>query len=179
MTEADKLCLVVIIISIYLLLTGCAAPQYSKPAQGWGKIEGTVKTEWKKTGRDMILLEDVAYHAPDKTIWVAKQGEVINGASIPKAFWSIIGGPYEGEYRWASVFHDVACDNRTRTWREVHYMFYTAMRAAGVPLKKAKIMYAAVYKYGPRWPCVNKVIPPAPTPEDLKQAETINETVAR
>src|SRR5712692_9140850 len=33
-------------------------------------------------------------------------------ASIPRAFWSVIGGPLEGQYRNASVFHDVACDQK-------------------------------------------------------------------
>jgi hypothetical protein len=49
------------------------------------------------------------------------------------------------------VFHDVACDQRTARWQDVHTMFYTGMRCSGVDEEKAKIMYAAVYRFGPRW----------------------------
>lgn len=55
-------------------------------------------------------------------------------------------------YRDASVIHDVACVARTRPWREVHETFYFAMRASGVGEVQAKVMYAAVYHFGPRWP---------------------------
>jgi hypothetical protein len=30
-------------------------------------------------------------------------------------------------------------------------MFYTAMRCSGVDEQKAKVLYAAVYNFGPRW----------------------------
>src|SRR5229473_500744 len=72
-------------------------------------------------------------------------------ASIPRAFWSVIGGPLEGQYRNASVFHDVACDQKSQPWKTVHRMFYNAMRWSGVYEIKAKIMYYAVYNFGPRW----------------------------
>src|SRR5690606_6494125 len=58
---------------------------------------------------------------------------------------------FEGPYRNASVIHDVACDQKQRPWRDVHRAFYTAMLAAQVDPIKAKIMYGAVYQFGPRW----------------------------
>lgn len=66
--------------------------------------------------------------------------------------WSFIGGPFEGKYRNASVIHDVACDLALRRWEDVHEAFFNAMRAGGVEVIKAKIMYGAVYHFGPRWP---------------------------
>ncbi len=33
----------------------------------------------------------------------------------------------------------------------VHRTFYTAMRASSVDVWRAKVMYAAVYHFGPRW----------------------------
>ena len=62
-----------------------------------------------------------------------------------------MGSPYTGEYRNASVVHDVACEKRDRPWEDVHLMFYEACRAGGVAEQKAKLMYAAVYHFGPRW----------------------------
>lgn len=63
----------------------------------------------------------------------------------------MIGGPFEGPYSNASVVHDVACDQRQRPWRDVHLAFYTAMLAAKVDSVNAKVMYGAVYQFGPRW----------------------------
>jgi hypothetical protein len=91
-------------------------------------------------------------------------GAEIDGASIPKVFWSIVGGPYTGLYRNASVIHDYYCDVRTRPWKEVHRMFYDAMLASGVDKMKAKLMYLAVRFGGPRWDdqtIHNNVLPPA------------------
>jgi Protein of unknown function (DUF1353) len=85
------------------------------------------------------------------THWNAPQGALVDGASNPHAFWSVIGGPFEGRYREALVIHDVACEERGRPWKEVHRAFYNAMRCRGVSELQAKIMYYAVYHFGPRW----------------------------
>jgi len=50
------------------------------------------------------------------------------------------------------VIHDVACDQQTRPWESAHEAFYWAMRASRVDAIQAKIMYAVVYHFGPRWP---------------------------
>lgn len=36
-------------------------------------------------------------------------------------------------------------------WEDVHLMFYQACRCGGVGETKAKVMYYAVYNFGPRW----------------------------
>src|SRR6202007_2255330 len=76
---------------------------------------------------------------------------VADGASIPRAFWSLIGGPLEGRYRNASIVHDWYCDRRTRTWQATQRVFYEAMRTSGVSMAKAKTMFLAVQWGGPRW----------------------------
>lgn len=116
----------------------------------YGEFSGPIRTEWLDD-REMIILQAVHYTDPNGRIWQAPRGAVIDGASIPQLFWSIIGGPFDKEYRSASVFHDVACRQRIGKWYEAHRMFYYAMRCSGVRELKAKIMFAAVYHYGPRW----------------------------
>lgn len=115
-------------------------------------FNGTVQTEWDKDGRHMTLLKDFQFVDSNGVVWDAPPGSVIDGASIPKFAWSIIGGPFEGLYRDASVIHDVACDKKDRPWAEVHKAFYNAMVTSKVDTVKAKVMYAAVYYFGPRWP---------------------------
>lgn len=118
----------------------------------WGSFSGNPKTEWLGDGRKMRLLESIVFSdAIQKQDWVAPENWVVDGASIPRLFWSVIGGPLEGPYRNASVFHDVACDQKSEPWRLVHRMFYYAMRCSEVDQTKAKIMYYAVYHFGPRW----------------------------
>jgi hypothetical protein len=122
--------------------------------------------------------------------WDAPKGVTVNGASIPQAFWSIIGGPWDGKYREASVIHDYYCDTRSEPWQDVHRTFYTAMRANGVEEVRAKMMYAAVYRFGPRWnfeytpTCANCLAVPyrvsvfRPVP-DTKELEALKTRVER
>ena len=117
----------------------------------FGQFEGRIDVEFLEDGRLVKLLEDVVYFDPCREKWIASKGAVVDGTSIPQWAWSFIGGPFEGKYRDASVIHDVACDERTRPWPLVHEAFYFAMRARGVSDLKAKVMYAAVYYFGPRW----------------------------
>lgn len=153
-----------------LFLTSCATVQPFSflNKKSFGHFTTPVKTEWL-AGRDMRLLEDVIYIDPDGKEWIAPKGARINGASIPKAFWSILGGPYEGKYRDASVIHDVECVRRIEPWQKVHAMFYAAMRAKGVKEKQAKLMYAAVYKFGPRWNKVRKQIVKEPSLSEVSE----------
>lgn len=158
---------------IMLILSPAAAE-----AQGsrWGHYIGEVKVRFGPGGRKMTLLENFVYVDPRKVAWGAPASSTIDGASIPRAFWTVIGGPFEGKYRDASVIHDVACDQRTKPWKDVHRAFYTAMRCSGVGETKAKIMYYAVYNFGPRWgigPSLNSffVSEKQPTAKDVRDIE--------
>jgi len=104
----------------------------------------------------MALREDFAYIDASEKRWEAPSGSVVNGASIPRPFWSLIGGPFEGKYRNASVIHDVACEQMTESWEDVHQMFHDACRCGGVSPSMAATMYWAVYNFGPRWNFVSE-----------------------
>jgi hypothetical protein len=117
----------------------------------WGRFVGDVVARWNDGGRDMTLVAPFAYVDPRDVAWEAPAGAVVDGASIPQAFWSFIGGPFSGAFREASVVHDVACEVRARPWRDVHRMFYEACRCGGVERLRATLMYYAVFHFGPRW----------------------------
>lgn len=122
-----------------------------------GHFVGEVKCEWlveKGPDRNMILLEDFGYVDPTGKKWPAPKGSEINGASIPRAFWISIGPPYVGNYRRASVVHDVACVLKEKVCPSsqiAHRMFYDAALCGGVSKFKAGLMYWAVRKCGPKW----------------------------
>lgn len=130
------------------LILSASLLAYGQPP---GYFSGTVKAEWLDDGRKMRLLETLVYVDSNGESWAAPAGAEIDGASIPQIAWSLVGGPYEGKYRKASVIHDVACVEKKRPWEAVHEVFYWAMLAASVDPVTAKSMYAAVYWGGPRW----------------------------
>jgi hypothetical protein len=84
-------------------------------------------------------------------MWSVPSGTRVDGASIPSVFWSIIGAPYTGKYREASVIHDYFCETKSRHWKAVHRVFLDGMLARGVDKIQAQLMYLAVYRFGPRW----------------------------
>lgn len=136
---------------VLFLIVLFAAP-FGTIAATYGEFVGDVVTSWDKDGRTMVLQKDFTYIDPQNTRWDAPAGSKIDGASIPKWAWSFIGGPYEGKYRKSSVIHDVACARRIKKWTDVHRAFHTAMLLEGAGATQAKIMFAAVYYFGPRWP---------------------------
>lgn len=119
-----------------------------------GSYSGPVEAKWDSNGRTMTLLDNLSYTDPTGHVWTAPKGSVVDGASIPQFAWSIIGGPFEGKYRDSSVIHDVGCVKKWAPWETVHEVFYWGMLTSGVEEWRAKVMYAAVYHFGPRWPQV-------------------------
>ncbi len=118
----------------------------------WGAYQGLPpQVELLDDGRRARLLSPLSYRGPDQADWPVPAGVLVDGASIPQILWTLIGGPFAGRYRNASIVHDHFCVTRTRPWAETHRMFYTAMRCSGVDPAKARIMYYAVYRFGPRW----------------------------
>jgi hypothetical protein len=99
----------------------------------------------------MTLLSELRYTDPEGILWIAPAGSVVDGASIPRVLWSLMGGPFDGKYRNASVLHDVAYDQKTRPWKLCDRMFYNAMRCSGVAATEAKTMYYALYRHGRHW----------------------------
>lgn len=124
----------------------------AREAQSWGRFSTvTPATRWLADGQRMTLLEDLVYEDSHGYAWKAKTGLVIDGASIPRAFWTLVGSPFNGQYRLASIVHDYYCDNRHATWEATHRMFYQACRCAGESRIHAKVLFYAVWNFGPKW----------------------------
>lgn len=155
-----------------LVLAACAVvPPPDPQAAAFGVFPEPAQTQWLDDGRRMVLLRDFVFVEPDGMRWTAAAAHVpirdddltIDGASIPPVFWSIVGGPYEGRYRNASIVHDAECaPPHKHRWQDVHRMFYRASRAGGTPDDTARIMFAAIWHFGPRWTLDGEREPPAP-----------------
>jgi len=81
-------------------------------------------------------------------------GARTDGASIPRFFWRIVGGPFSGRYIAAALIHDQlykAQGSGLMHRKEVDNIFKRAMLSCGVSQWKAKVMYRAV-RMGGNWP---------------------------
>ena len=114
------------------------------------RFSGDPKTIWlSEAGPDrrMSLLEPFWFDDRGGRRWDAAAGTTIDGASIPRALWSLVGSPYTGDYRRASIIHDVACVEATGdpvARRAADKMFYVACRAGGCSIWDATILYIGV-----------------------------------
>jgi hypothetical protein len=137
----------------------------------FGRFSGNPKAEWLSNpqgeDRDMRLLDDFWYEDPQGQRWLAPEGAVVNGASIPRVFWTLVGSPFTGKYRRASIVHDVACGAHEQPHRAVHRMFYFACRADGLDELTAKTMYVAVREFGPKWRTQAEIEAGVPAPAAL------------
>lgn len=142
---------VLVAIILHILTLNCSL------ANAQNSFTGRVAVEWlsgQNPERDMKLLEPFTFTDPAGKRWHVPAGTVVNGASIPRGFWTLVGSPFTGNYRRASVVHDYYCDTKNEPWAAVHRMFYHAMLAGGVSELEAKVLYGAVYAGGPRWEIV-------------------------
>lgn len=116
--------------------------------KNYGRFSGNPKTEWLTDAaapdRDMKLAKDFWYEDPNGKRWSAPAGSIINGASIPKPLWSVVGSPYTDDYRCASLVHDVACNDPTGDRAEADRMFYFACLAGGCSESQARLLYLGV-----------------------------------
>src|SRR4051812_41109463 len=165
---------------IYFLIAAASIAGYAKAAsptpaptaspetlEPWGHFVGRVSTMRPKPGDaeyssefpawQEILLGDFKYIDRKHVDWTAQKGDHIDGASIPKLFWSwLVGTPEIGPYFDASVIHDSYCyrkqhdlPGKEREWSAILLMFYEGMKCRGTGEFEAQTKYWAVLKGGP------------------------------
>jgi hypothetical protein len=117
-----------------------------------GRYTGKLILEPTNSSQQMRTVLEFGFLDTDGKHWLVPRGTSVDGASIPKALWSLLANLWEGKYRDAIVMHDHHCAVRDMDWRSVHRMFYRALLVSGVPVSGAKLVYAGVYFAGPRWP---------------------------
>jgi len=154
--------------AVSILLSSCANPPEAsrktasapkpppEPPKRRDFSEGGVQAEFLPDGRSMSLLRDFSFTDSDGYVWTARVKDQFNGASIPRVFWGVTGGPFDGQFRDAAVIHDSACEHPLRhlprTHKQAHRAFYEGMIKRKVPEPTAQLMYAAVYASGHcRW----------------------------
>ena len=125
-----------------------------------GSFSGDPQTLWLTEDtipdRKMQMLADFSFTDPAGAVWLTPKKYIVDGASIPRALWTLVGSPYTGDYRRASIVHDKACDDasgNTTARRKADRMFYHACRAGGCSIQEATLLYIGVIMGGV-WPLV-------------------------
>lgn len=126
------------------------APAPTAMANEFGAFSGEFVGRFIREGV-AVVEEPLTFTAASGETWTALKGTEVDGASIPRPLWSIVGSPFTGGYLRAAIIHDHYCVTKERDWRATHYVFYLACRADGLSAAFAKLLYIAVMKFGPRW----------------------------
>jgi hypothetical protein len=101
---------------------------------------------------EMQLMEDFSYIDCALQKHTVKAGTVVNGASIPRPAWSVLGyTPWDGPVQKPSIIHDDLCARALFTSDQAHLVFHEALIHSGLSPKTAALMYAAVLNFGPQW----------------------------
>lgn len=76
------------------------------------------------------------------------EGFVTDGASIPRAFYTLIGCPYNGQYIGSAIIHDALYNSRLLPKVDADRMFLEMLKDNGVGAVKRNLMYWAVKFFG-------------------------------
>ena len=110
------------------------------------EFSGEPDARWlteSEADRNMCLLADFWFRDRSGKKWCVPEGYEVDGASIPQALWTLVGSPYTGDYRRASIVHDKACDDAQgdATARlKADRMFYEACREGGCSVAEATML---------------------------------------
>ena len=95
------------------------------------------------SSKEYMLKSSLTYENEEFKVTI-KKGLITDGASIPKAFWSIIGCPLSGKYVGSALIHDGLYGSHLLSKEESDRLFLDMMKHNGVGAIKRNLMYWAV-----------------------------------
>ncbi|MFW6171214.1 MAG: DUF1353 domain-containing protein [Planctomycetota bacterium] len=153
------------LVCMMVSIIGCQPDPEPEPPSGsarahFAPTEITLK-EVAETGLKELLDHRLTFTDSSGRKWTAPRGTLTDGASVPRYALAVSDGRFDEKFLKAAVVHDAYCQDinedrcskqyRTTSWREVHRMFYNGCLVGHTPELRAKIMFAAVWLFGPRW----------------------------
>jgi len=129
------------------------------PYEDWGE------PDCFRLGDNVWVERTLEVNGLTSRMWlVAPVGMLLDGASIPRLFWLLIGSPFVGEYRWPSIFHDAGYSGELILFQQmgdelvevtgimdkvwIDTEFKDMMESRGVGIVRRQAMYKAVKKFG-------------------------------
>lgn len=156
-------------VAAVVLAQAANACVFKDPPKNFGSFDGDVVGKFVSkayASRPLFeLSEALVYTSPTGSEFTAIADYIVDGASIPRVLWSVIGGPFSGNHLKASVVHDYytdtcqihphpevgrACQNKLTEFQDdelIHSNYYLGMLAAGVSEENACAEYIAVSAY--------------------------------
>ena len=98
-------------------------------------------------GKNRVILEDYTYE-DDKYIITVKSGFNTDGASIPKAFWSVLSSPFDGALTYGAVIHDGLYTKMQLPRKECDKLLREMAIEKGYNKIKTFLVYCAVRMFG-------------------------------
>ena len=118
---------------------------------GHGCFLGAAVIDFEENGMAMRLRNHLMFRDAQGRLWSAPRGTVSRGGCLPPGVWNLLGPPFLGLHREASIIHEHYCQQRAGHPEEVHQMFYEACRASGVPDPLAKAALRELRSHGADW----------------------------
>jgi len=110
-----------------------------------------LKWEVIDNGRKRQLTEDYTYENSKYKITV-KAGFITDGASIPKAFWTVLSSPFSGPLVYGAVIHDGLYAAMKLPRKVCDGLLYEMGSEMGYNKIKDKLVYRVVRLFGgSRW----------------------------
>jgi hypothetical protein len=138
-------------VSMLALSAGVLAAESGKIE--YGSFEGTVVVEWLDDPfvPTMRLVQPFEFQQAKGTVWQVPEGHIVKGRGMPPLLRLLIGQPFYGGFRKASIVYDHATQEMKRPWDEAQLMFLEASMAEGIVPSEAKAMYLLLRAQGSRW----------------------------
>ena len=130
-------------VTLALTSNGAIASSQQAAPPPHGTYSGVLQLQPLGDGT-MKVLHHFSYTDQEHHKLTAEPGFHTDGASIPRALWSVLGSPFTGQELPAAVIHDVGCNNHKYSWKVTHRLFYDAMIDKGVDSVRAKVLYFGV-----------------------------------
>ena len=97
---------------------------------------------------DRGVRKEIAFLDSAGKWWWCYPGDRIDGASIPRFFWRLIGSPFVGTHRTGTALHDCAYIHRQGTQLACDRMMREVCALCGTNAAKNWAMYRAVRRFG-------------------------------
>lgn len=134
------------------IATTPAEPPPSKPTTlPKPSFSGVLQLAFNADKYTVTTMGDFSFTDSKGRKWGVPKGTTSTGSAVPRAMWSLIGGPFDSKTVFASILLEYHSGLRSAPPDQVHAMFYEALLAQDVPLATAKILFNAVSSFGPRW----------------------------
>jgi hypothetical protein len=118
-----------------------------------GTFEGRVVAEWSDDPffPTLRLKEELLFRQTGGDTWVVPAEATVDGRSMPKLFFSLIGDPWTSGFLKSAVTYDYAVKAKARRWKDAQRMFVEGAVVEGVHTIDAKAMYMLLHATGSRW----------------------------